>query len=411
MSMTQSGSGGLTGAPRTQRVLVVDDEENLNWSLVTSLRRERYAADGALTAEDAQRRMADMSYDCVISDIQMPGMDGFQLLSWLREHQPQSRVIMMTAFGSPSARQEAFRNGVIAFLEKPFDLAALKFELRRALDTTAQPVVGYDLLEITQVISMSRRDVAVQTQTGAQVGLLVFERGELISAAFGALRGEQAFFAMCAAPVQQATPTAIPERIERNINQPLSPLIFDALLKRDSGQTGASATAPSAPSAPPPAQPLRSQPSPSLMRAPSTGPNPAASGQITGGPQSAPARDPQGTLAALVTAIARPCAAALVMPDGTIRAQAQTRIPPAPETVFNHLIQAFVSFARATQAGQLGAPRSAHLVAGGEQALVRIIGPRPNAPALVVVAPADIEQRQLEAAIAVHEVELMERTL
>lgn len=407
--MTQSSSGGLTGAPRVQRVLVVDDEENLNWSLVTSLRRERYAADGALTAEDAQRRMVDVTYDCVISDVQMPGMDGFQLLSWLREHRPQSRIIMMTAFGSPSARQEAFRNGVVAFLEKPFDLTALKYELRKALDATAQPVATYDLLEITQVISMSRRDIAVQAQVNDQVGLLVFERGELISAALGALRGEQAFFAMCAAPVQQAAPTATPERVERNINQPLSSLIFDALLKRDTGLASAPTSA-SAPGAIPPAQPLRSQPSPVLMRAPSTMPHAAVPAQAPS-LQQASARDPQGTLSALVATIARPCAAALVMPDGTIRAQAQTRVPPAPEPVFNLLIQGFVAFARAAHAGQLGAPHSARLVASGEQALVRIIGPRANAPALVVVAPADIEPRQLEASIAVHEAELMERTL
>jgi CheY-like chemotaxis protein len=354
--------------------------------------------------------MVDVTYDCVISDVQMPGMDGFQLLSWLREHRPQSRVIMMTAFGSPSARQEAFRNGVVAFLEKPFDLTALKYELRRALDSTAQPVATVDLLELTQVISLSRRDVAVQAQVGDQVGLLVFERGELISATLGALHGEEAFFAMCAAPAQQATPCAAPERVERNLNQPVSALIFDALLKRDTALASAPASLPE-PSAPPAtAAPLRSQPSPFLSRAPTTGPRSIAPGQLSGLHQM-PVRDPQATLSALVAAIARPCAAALVMPDGKIRAQAQTRIPPEPEAVFNLLIQGFVAFARAAQAGQWGAPRSARLVAAGEQALVRIVGPRPNAPALVVVAPADIELRQLEAAIAVHEVELIERTL
>ncbi|MGZ3680698.1 MAG: response regulator transcription factor, partial [Ktedonobacterales bacterium] len=67
-------------------ILVVDDEENLNWSLVNSLRKEGYTADGALTGEDAQRRMTATRYDCVISDVKMPGMDGFELLQWLRQH-------------------------------------------------------------------------------------------------------------------------------------------------------------------------------------------------------------------------------------------------------------------------------------------------------------------------------------
>ncbi len=412
--MAQTGSGGLTGGPRTWRVLVVDDEENLNWSLVTSLRRESYAADGALTAEDARRRMADATYDCVISDIQMPGMDGFQLLTWLREQRPQPHVIMMTAFGSPSARQEAFRNGVVAFLEKPFDLTMLKHELRKALDTNAQQAVSYDLLEITQVISLGRQDVAVQARVADRVGQLVFERGELISASFDALRGEQAFFAMCAGPAQQAAPTPVPAQVERNITQPVSALIFDALLKRDAGLAAApSSTAIARPASPLSTAPIRSQPSPSLSQIPSPGPQSLAISPITGAMRASPPpmRDPQSTLSALVAAIARPCAAALIMSDGAVRAQAQTRVPPLPEQAFNHLAQGFIAFARAAHVGQLGAPRSARLIASGEQAVVRLVGQRADTPALIVVAPADLDQRQLEAIINMHEVELMERLL
>lgn len=401
--MAQAGSGGLTGAPRVARVLVVDDEENLNWSLVTSLRREQYAADGALTAEDARRRIADSVYDCVISDIQMPGMDGFQLLSWLREQRPQPRVIMMTAFGSPSVRQEAFRSGVAAYLEKPFDLTALKRELRKALEAPAQTgATVYDVLEITQVISLSRRDMAMQAQIGDQSGLLVFERGDLVSVLFGALRGEQAFFAMCAAPAQMAAPAAIPEVVERNVTQPVSALIFDALLKRDTGLAAAT--------------PGGAQPATNAQRPLTMGPAPVRAPNTSSLAPAAPAssvsqalvRDPHRTLASLASAIARPCVVALVRPDGAIVALAQTRQPPTPEAALAHLTQGFVAFARAAQLGQWGTPREARFTASSEQALVRLVGLRPGSPALVVVAPADLEPRLLDASIAVHESELLE---
>jgi len=75
------------------------------------------------------------------------------------------------------------------------------------------------------------------------------------------------------------------------------------------------------------------------------------------------------------------------------------------------MTQGFIAFARAAHVGHWGAPRSVRLVTGAEQALVRIIGPRSDAPALIVVAPVDIEQRKLEAAIAIHETELLDRTL
>lgn len=392
--MGQAHSGSLTAGPRTWRVLVVDDEENLNWSIVTSLRREQYAADGALTAEDARRRMVDIPYDCVISDIQMPGIDGFQLLSWVREQRPTPRVIMMTAFGSSSVRQEALRNGVSSYLEKPFDLGVLKRELRKALETPAQTHSSYDLIEITQVINLARRDVAVQAQVNDQMGLLVFERGELIFAQLGALRGEQAFFALCATPAQLATPAPAPERVERNVTQPVSALIFDALLKRDTGLAAATPAALSRLTAAPPL--ARAPITASLVAAPS-----AQSANVG-------VRDAQRTLAGLVASIALPCAVALVRPDGALMAQAQTRQPPVPEAVFTQLAQGFVSFVRAAQMGQFGAPRETRLMASGDQVLVRLVAQRPSAPALIVVAPADADSRRIDANIDIHDAELAE---
>ncbi|HZC78198.1 MAG TPA: response regulator, partial [Ktedonobacterales bacterium] len=146
------------------RVLVVDDEENLNWSLVNSLRKEGYTTDGALSGEDALRRLETTTYDCVLSDVKMPGMDGFELLQWVCRRRPQTRIIMMTAFGSPTARQDAMRAGVIAYLEKPFDLLALKNELRRLAAgevTGAAEGEGYDLLEVARVLNLARRDMAL----------------------------------------------------------------------------------------------------------------------------------------------------------------------------------------------------------------------------------------------------------
>ncbi|MGH2517777.1 MAG: response regulator, partial [Ktedonobacterales bacterium] len=154
------------------RVLVVDDEQNLNWSLVHSLRKDGYISDGALTGAEAQTLLRESRYDCVISDVKMPGMDGFELLQWLRQHQPQARVIMMTAFGSPSAREEALRGGVVAYLEKPFDLRALKEELQRltAEKSAASAGDGYDLLEVVRVINLSRRDIALAVRSNGRTG-------------------------------------------------------------------------------------------------------------------------------------------------------------------------------------------------------------------------------------------------
>src|SRR5262249_7155455 len=165
------------------RILIVDDEENLNWSLVNSLRMEGYTADGVTTGTDAQQRLRSTRYDCVVSDVMMPGMDGFELLQWIRRNQPATRVIMMTAFGSPTSRQEALKGGVVAYLEKPFDLHVLKEEVAKMAGAgSASAPLGradeYDLLEVAQVLNLSRRDIALSLKSGEQAGRIRFLRGE-----------------------------------------------------------------------------------------------------------------------------------------------------------------------------------------------------------------------------------------
>lgn len=225
---------------RVWRVLVVDDEENLNWSLVNSLRKDSYAADGAQTAEQALRLLSSQPYDIVISDVKMPGMDGFELLQWVRQNRPQIRVVMMTAFGSPTDRATALRGGVIAYLEKPFDLVALKEELRRLTTTPADQRTsgpaeseGYDLLEVTRVISLARRDIALSVESNGRVGRLRFLRGDLIWAEAGEVQGDDAFVLLTAPKLGRAQPESWDGRSNRNITQPLAQLIFTAMLQRD----------------------------------------------------------------------------------------------------------------------------------------------------------------------------------
>jgi CheY-like chemotaxis protein len=302
---------------------------------------------------------------------------------------------MMTAFGSPSVRQEAFRNGVIAYLEKPFDLRVLKQELRRTLEMRAQQPASYDLIDITQAINVGRRDVVAQVAAGGLTGQLAFERGDLVSAEFGELRGDEAFQAMCLATAQriwQAPPATAPER---NVTKPVSALIFDALLARNTPPGGTDAL-----SLPPSATPRYMTPQP----APPSGLEALTSG--TGGlmaPLEARVADAQRTLAGLVVTIGLPCAVALLTPAGAMRAVAQTAQPPLSEAVLAYVAQVMQATARAARAGQWGAVREARLLMGERQALVRLLNPAGDALALVVVAPATMDARQLDAAVATHE--------
>jgi CheY-like chemotaxis protein/predicted regulator of Ras-like GTPase activity (Roadblock/LC7/MglB family) len=217
------------------RILVVEDEENLNWSIVNSLRKDGYFVQGVMSGVEAIRRLWSEEYDVVISDLKMPGADGFELLQWLRMHRPRTRLIMVTAFGSASTRTQALEGGVVSYLEKPFDLHTLKEELRRLLQQTgfSANLDSFDLLDVIQIITMSRKSIALLVNTGLEErGVLGFQGGELVWAEYGSLRGEEAFFALAAHKNGVVIHQPWNEQITANVTQPLSRLIFQALQYR-----------------------------------------------------------------------------------------------------------------------------------------------------------------------------------
>jgi DNA-binding response OmpR family regulator/predicted regulator of Ras-like GTPase activity (Roadblock/LC7/MglB family) len=217
------------------RILVAEDEENLNWSIVNSLRKDGYFVRGVMNGAEAIHTLQTEGYDVVISDLKMVGADGFELLQWLRMYRPQTRLIMITAFGSASTRNQALEGGVVSYLEKPFDLHTLKEELRRLLQQTgfSANLDSFDLLDVIQIITMSRKSIALLVNTGLEErGILRFQGGELIWAEYGILRGEEAFFALAAHKNGIVIHQPWNDQITPNVTQPLSRLIFQALQYR-----------------------------------------------------------------------------------------------------------------------------------------------------------------------------------
>jgi CheY-like chemotaxis protein len=119
---------------KTTRVLVAEDEEDLRVLLSTMLAKDGYeviaVGDGAelldylgsVHLQDGSARPVDL----IISDIQMPGWTGLQILQGIRAKDWATPVILITGFGSREVRREASRLGVTAFFDKPFDVDDLR---------------------------------------------------------------------------------------------------------------------------------------------------------------------------------------------------------------------------------------------------------------------------------------------
>jgi DNA-binding NtrC family response regulator len=111
--------------PDPSQVLVVDDNPRMVALIQRWLARAGCQAVGVTTVQDALEALNANAVSWVISDLLMPTGDGMDILAYARKHQPQAKIIIMTAFGSEATRQRALARGAHAFLSKPFSGEAL----------------------------------------------------------------------------------------------------------------------------------------------------------------------------------------------------------------------------------------------------------------------------------------------
>ncbi|MEM8930581.1 MAG: sigma-54 dependent transcriptional regulator, partial [Acidobacteriota bacterium] len=116
------------------KILITDDEKNIRRILAVMLREQRHQVTEAATGEEALDQVAELDPDLVLLDLKMPGMDGLETLSALRDAGHGASVIMMTAHGTISTAVEAMRRGAFDYVTKPFDNDELLILIRRALD-------------------------------------------------------------------------------------------------------------------------------------------------------------------------------------------------------------------------------------------------------------------------------------
>jgi CheY-like chemotaxis protein len=105
---------------RPGQILVVDDDPVIRTALQRLLRREEYAVTEAASAEEGLRVLTRQPVDLVITDLQMPGRDGLELLDDIKERRPEIPVVMMTAYGTMDIVVQALRQGISDFVTKPF---------------------------------------------------------------------------------------------------------------------------------------------------------------------------------------------------------------------------------------------------------------------------------------------------
>src|SRR5262245_49262911 len=115
------------------RIVIADDEEAARRSLGQILTEDGYEVSTASDGAEALRLVAQESPDVLLTDLRMPGMDGHELLSRVRQAYPGVAVVIMTAHGTIRSAVEALREGAEDYLTKPIDVEELEHLLDRIM--------------------------------------------------------------------------------------------------------------------------------------------------------------------------------------------------------------------------------------------------------------------------------------
>jgi len=121
-------------------ILIVDDEVSILTSLSDVLKDEHFETEIAASAEDAIHILSSKNGDrfqAALVDIWMPGMDGIELLDWVKERYPKLQVIMMSGHGTIETAVKATKKGAYDFIEKPLSLEIVLIKLNHALKESA----------------------------------------------------------------------------------------------------------------------------------------------------------------------------------------------------------------------------------------------------------------------------------
>jgi two-component system response regulator PilR (NtrC family) len=121
-------------SPAKPSILVVDDEPSIREFLQIMLKREKMNVETAENGRVAFEKFQAGTFDLVISDLQMPEMSGMELLTKIKDKDPNALVMMVTAFGSTESAVEAMKLGAFDYLTKPFKIDDVKVRIGKALE-------------------------------------------------------------------------------------------------------------------------------------------------------------------------------------------------------------------------------------------------------------------------------------
>lgn len=226
-----------------KKVLFVDDDRILCRMIQKKFERFKNIFT-ALTAQDgleAVEKLKENVVSLVVTDLQMPNMDGFALLAHLSEKYPDIPVIVQTGHSTPKSQKAVLERGAAGYIEKPFKPEDLSEKIISILKKESEGGVLQTIpLEMfIQLIEMEQKTCTIRVIEKAtrKLGVLFFQDGDLMDARIGVLNGKQAAYEIFA--WDQVTLSIQDECAvkTKKIDEDLQAILFDAMrLKDEAGE-------------------------------------------------------------------------------------------------------------------------------------------------------------------------------
>lgn len=158
------------GASEPIRVAIVEDDDHVRQALVYQVSSAGFQVAAYSSAEELIEAVDAKEFDCVVSDIYLPRMNGLQLQEELRRAVPYASIVFVTGHGDLSLGMHAMRNGAVDFLEKPIDDQALLSSITRGADLSRRRRAGESqrlgLEDLQRSLTSREREVFALITTG-----------------------------------------------------------------------------------------------------------------------------------------------------------------------------------------------------------------------------------------------------
>ena len=222
-----------------KNVLLVDDDHEMLIALKEGFQKYKdsfsilLASDGLKALESLKKNTISL----VVTDLKMPGMDGFELLAHIMEHYPDIPVIIITGYSTPEMEHLAREGGAVGYVAKPFLIENLA---RQIMSTLRKESEGGTLHNVSsgmflQLVEMEQKTctIRLEEKSGGEKGILFFSDGELLDARVNHMQGESAaheIFSWDAVNLSIQNGCALKEN---KIQSDLQPLILEAMRRKD----------------------------------------------------------------------------------------------------------------------------------------------------------------------------------